>query len=457
METKQNSFSFYKKLFHVAWPLILANSFWNLQLTIDRVFLASFSTETLAAAGLVSAVFWTPMALLQQTSAYVTTFVAQYFGAHKKSEMASSLWQSLYLSLVGGLLFLGLIFASPYFFPLLGHGKTLTQLEGLYFNALCFSALPTAIVASFSGFFSGLGKTKTILIINGSGLLANILFDYLLIFGNGGFPELGIVGAGYATALSAGISALSAAALLFLSPLQKEYQFFKYAKINWDLVWRQIRFGLPSGMQWALEGMAFTVFQVLVGQMPNGPIALASTSIAVTIMMLSTLPAIGLAQAVLVCVGQELGKQETPKAEGFAWTGVKMALMYIVPISLTFIFIPQFYIGWFENASSSDLWTEVKNLTPHLLIFVTIFTICDSVYFNFSFALKGAGDTRFVSLLALLLPWPLMILPTYLMRDTPNAIYWGWTAASFYAFCTTAAIFFRFKGGKWKSMSVIEI
>jgi len=67
----------------MAWPLIVANSFWNLQLTIDRIYLGHFSTEALAASMAVMGVFWVPMALLQQTAAYLMTFVAQYFGAKR--------------------------------------------------------------------------------------------------------------------------------------------------------------------------------------------------------------------------------------------------------------------------------------------------------------------------------------------------------------------------------------
>src|SRR5690606_31010536 len=95
----------WKEIFAIAWPLIIANSFWNLQLTIDRMFLGSYTTEALAAAMAVMGVFWTPMALLQQTAGYATTFVAQYYGAKKFEMIGPALWQAIYLSTIGGLLF----------------------------------------------------------------------------------------------------------------------------------------------------------------------------------------------------------------------------------------------------------------------------------------------------------------------------------------------------------------
>ncbi|MBY0370239.1 MATE family efflux transporter, partial [bacterium] len=190
----------WKNILALAWPLIIANSFWNLQLTIDRILLGAYSTEALAAAMAVSGVFWAPMALLQQTAAYVTTFVAQYFGARQSEKVGPAIWHALYLSVGGGLLFLLLIPLSEPFFHWVGHGEHLVPLEAAYFKTLCLSAMPTAIVAVASGFFTGLGNTRIIIAINCIGFVFNFLFAYVLISGHWGFPAMGIAGAGYATA-----------------------------------------------------------------------------------------------------------------------------------------------------------------------------------------------------------------------------------------------------------------
>ena len=65
----KNELARWKSLLAIAWPLIIANSFWNLQLTIDRILLGIYSTESLGAAMAVMGVFWVPMALLQGTAA----------------------------------------------------------------------------------------------------------------------------------------------------------------------------------------------------------------------------------------------------------------------------------------------------------------------------------------------------------------------------------------------------
>lgn len=150
----------WKQILTMAWPLIIANSFWNLQLTIDRIFLGQFSTEVLGAAMAVMGVFWVPMAMLQGTAGYIATFVAQFFGAKEQEKIGAYVWQSLYVSVIGGLALLVLNFLSPWFFGLIGHGAQVQALEIEYYNAVSYSALPTALVAAISGFFTGLGRTR---------------------------------------------------------------------------------------------------------------------------------------------------------------------------------------------------------------------------------------------------------------------------------------------------------
>lgn len=446
----------WKEILRVAWPLIIANSFWNLQLTIDRIFLGVHSTESLGAAMAVMGVFWVPMALLQQTASYLTTFVAQYYGAKEYHKIGPYVWQALYVSVLGGVFFLLQNLVSPTFFQLVGHSPEIQRLEIEYFNALAYSALPTALVAAISGFFTGLGRTQTVIGINFIGLALNAVLDYLLIFGNWGFPALGIAGAGYATALATYGSALFAGFLLFRAPHEQLYKIRSAWILQLDLVRQFLKYGIPSGLQWALEGLAFTVFLILIGRMSGGDAALSASSIAITVMMLSVLPTMGVAQAVMALVGQHLGEKRSDLAETATWDGVKISAIYIGIVALTFAVIPQFYLSWFENTKNPELWRQVQELGPVLLKIVALFTIMDSIYLNISFALKGAGDTRYVSLVALTVPWPFMVLPAFLFRDHASGVTIAWLFVALYAFVVTLVLRHRFMGGRWKTMSVMQ-
>ena len=404
----------------------------------------------------VMGVFWTPMALLQQTAAYVMTFVAQYFGAKRFQMIGPAVWQAIFLSVVGGILFLFFIPASGILFKWIGHSEGMQVLESQYFASLCYSALPTALVAVASGFYTGLGNTKIIIWINCVGLIANVIFDYLLIFGNLGFPALGVAGAGYATALANWASAIYGMVLIFRKTNETEYKMRSGWRMDMDLMKRFIQYGVPSGLQWALEGLAFTVFLIFIGRMSNGDAALASSGIVVTVMMLAILPPLGVAQAVSVLVGQHLGEKKPELAASSAWSGLQVALMYIVTMGVSFLLFPKFYLSWFHNPNDEVLWNQVSIIVPYLLMYVALFTSFDSMNLIFSFALKGAGDTKFVTLVALVLPWPLMVIPAWFVKDWEGAVYWAWGAASLFIVVQALVFWRRFVGGKWKKMSVIN-
>jgi MATE family multidrug resistance protein len=136
----------------LAIPLILSTSFWTIQITIDRVLLARYSTEAVAASIPAALLFWTPLILLQSTAAYATTFVAQYTGAGRPHRVGPAVWQGLYFAVLGGLAFLGLLPLAGPLVALGGHDPTVQQLEITYFECLCFSALPFLITAAASSF-----------------------------------------------------------------------------------------------------------------------------------------------------------------------------------------------------------------------------------------------------------------------------------------------------------------
>src|SRR5712692_4846502 len=95
-----------RELLRLAWPLIVTNSFFTLQIFIDRILLSHSSSEAVGASMVAVMLFWAPLALLQWTANYATTFVAQYVGAGQNRRVGPVIWQSLYFSLGGGVVFM---------------------------------------------------------------------------------------------------------------------------------------------------------------------------------------------------------------------------------------------------------------------------------------------------------------------------------------------------------------
>ncbi len=87
---------------------------------------------------------------------------------------------------------------------------------------------------------------------------------------------------------------------------------------------------------------------------------------------------------------------------------------------------------------------------------MAVYSLADAVNVTFSFALRGAGDTRFVSLLTFALAWPIMVVPTFVVVRAGGSIYAAWVFATAYIVAMAICFFLRFRTGKWKSMRVIE-
>jgi MATE family multidrug resistance protein len=164
----------------------------------------------------------------------------------------------------------------------------------------------------------------------------------------------------------------------------------------------------------------------------------------------------GVAQAVMTVVGQSLGAKSPERAQESTWVGVQISLIYMATVALSLALVPDLYLSWFRNDQNPELWAAVRDLSVSLLRIVAIFTLFDSVYLNISFALKAAGDTRFVSLIALAVPWPVMVLPAYLCRHLDRAAEIAWGFGAIYAMLTAFILFLRFRSGRWKSINLLE-
>jgi MATE family multidrug resistance protein len=135
--------------------------------------------------------------------------------------------------------------------------------------------------------------------------------------------------------------------------------------------------------------------------------------------------------------------------------GFWMALVYISAGVLLYVLAPGACMYFFRNERDPN-WAHVAELVPVLLRFVAVYSLFDTMNIVFSFALRGAGDTRFVTIVSLFLAWPIMVLPTWAAWKFGWGLYWAWGFASAYVIALGITFLLRFQAGKWKSMRVIE-
>jgi MATE family multidrug resistance protein len=445
----------YKEVLKIAGPLILSMGSWSLMHFIDRIFLTWYSAEALAAslpAGLLSFAFGS---FFMGTAGYVNTFVAQYYGAKQFDKVGSAIWQGIYFSVVAGILMLALLPWATWIFDVTGHPEELRVLEVAYFRILTAGIGATFVMSAVSTFFSGRGDTWTVFGVNVTVVVLNIVLDYAWIFGYWGFPRAGISGAAYATVVAQVLGCVMFFAFMLRKPFRQKYHTLQGWRFRGVLFKRLWKFGAPNGLQFMVEIMGFSLFVLLVGRL--GTLELAATNLAFNINTLAFVPMLGVGIAVSTLVGQYLGDNQPEPAERCTYSALHLSLCYMLIMGLCYFLLPELFMMPFEAGAEGDNFGPVKDLAIVLLRFVAVYCILDAAYIVFSAAIKGAGDTRFVMWVTAIASVFVLVLPTYLSVVIFDlGIYTAWVAVTLYIALMSLIFFLRFKGGKWKTMRVID-
>ncbi|MEZ6118622.1 MAG: MATE family efflux transporter [Pirellulaceae bacterium] len=123
---------------------------------------------------------------------YVTTFIAQYFGANRPDRIGLALWQGIWIGLAAVPLFVLFVPFAPTLFSLAGHEPDVAKLETTYFQVVAFGGGAAVMAAALGSFFTGLGHARVVMLVNLVGSLLNVALNWILIFGHFGVPEMGI-------------------------------------------------------------------------------------------------------------------------------------------------------------------------------------------------------------------------------------------------------------------------
>jgi MATE family multidrug resistance protein len=442
-----------RELIHLAFPLVLASSGHAFRLFADRLMLARYSPEAIAATIPAGMLCFALMAFFIGTAGYVNTFVAQFAGAKQQKSTGLAVWQGIFLSILGGAVITALAPAAESIFNFIGHPPGVRDAEIVYFRTLCWFSFPGIAISALNAFWSGRGRTRVVMVIELFCAAINIGLNVLLIHGKCGFPELGIQGAAIATGV-ANLAGMVLALTLFLSPGNRaNYNTWPARKLNWPLLKRVIRFGLPSGLQFGFDMLAFQLFVAIVGT--YGVAQLEASNIAFGMNAMAFIPMIGLSISVSVLVGQSVGASDIPSAKRAVRSGLVLALLYNLCIAFAFVAIPDQIVSMFTRAGDESQ-IETLAMASQCLRFVAAYLMFDALYLVFSHGIKGAGDTRFALWAGIALSWGTLVIPTSIAYRLGYGFWTLWGILVLHVFLAAITFALRYRGGKWQSMSVLE-
>ena len=461
-----------REVLKIAIPMIISSGAWAIMTFADRVMLtwysenaaalfadtaeasgASVGSATAAAAAAGSLTF-VVTALPFGIVMLVTTFVAQYYGAGKHHRIGPIVWQGIFFGMAVAPLYL---LAKPLFMAILhgmGHDPALIVLEERYLHYSLYAVGAQVSGEAVAAFFIGRGKTQTVMVVNVASVSLNILLNYLLIFGKWGMPEMGTGGAALATTICTWLRFFAFFTLIFITSGKNDpFGFLAGCRMDFPLMRRLMRFGLPSGLEFFLENAGFGAFILLMGKISAQ--AMAATSIAFSLNALSFLPLIGMGIAVMSIVGRYLGENKPELAQRATLTALTLGTITNVIFVLLYLFFPDQLLYAFLKFGDPVEFAPLRDMSVMILRFIAIYLLFDGINIIFMSAIKGAGDTMFLLLVTL-------VMSPMLPAACAIALAWGfglftcWLIVTIWI-CVFALCFcVRFWQGKWKTKRVIE-
>jgi len=378
----------------------------------------------------------------------ITPLVAQADGQQDDAMIVRVLRHGILLCGIAGAALFILLLGLAQLMPYMGQPLDVMSMGKPYFLIIASSLVPLMFFQCFRQFAEGKSITKPTMYITIIANVINVIFNYLLIYGKFGFPEMGLNGAGWATFISRVVMAIGLGWFVWnYSKLKKYREGFQLLKAKADLFKPMLKIGVPSGIQFVFEVGAFAMAAIMMGWL--GTVPLAAHQIAISLVSLSYVMASGISAASTVRVGNQIGMKDALNLKRVGNTSFYIALIFMACCSALYIgfsnFLPTLYVK--EQ--------EVIGIASSLIIIAGCFQLSDGVQVVGLGSLRGMSDVKVPTYITLAAYWGLAIPISYILGFTfdlgPEGIWYGLLIGLTVA---AVALYFRFqKRSKLKAKS----
>lgn len=435
-------------------PLILAMGANAINQFVDRVFLARHSDSAIQASLPGGILSWLFICLLVATAGYSGTFVAQFHGAGSRRDAAAAYGQGLWLTLLCLPVVLASIPLGHLLFDLCGHAPAVVADEKSYYDILQLGGVFCVLGAVLSGYFTGTGRTRLVGFATVVGNLANILLDWMMIFGHGGFAANGIRGAGWATAIAAALPCAILGVVTFADPALRGLRYLAALRPRAALLGRIVRYGIPSGLHQFIDVATFAVFVMLTGRLDA--MSFAVSNIAFSVNHLSFAPLIGLNQGASVLAGIHQGADEPDATIRATKSCLFLAFVYVALFAAALLLFPDAIMDLFRGDASAFDPAAFRQLGRTLLWLLLTWAAFDATSLVVGGALKGAGDTRFVMWALMTVSLGLWMPAVFLVMRFAPSVTALWLTMPFYCAICAVVCAVRFLRGRWKRLRLVD-
>ena len=383
----QHYLSYYSRLLKLALPLVLTQAGQMSVHLIDNAMVGHYGTAELAAASFANNIFIVLMLFGTGLFMGITPLIGHARGARNDSLAAVILKSGFTLSAVLIPALTLIAWSLVWIMPAMGQTDEVVRLAIPYYKTLVVALVPFLLFSLLKQVGEGLGNTFAAMVATIGSNLLNVFLNYILIFGKFGFPELGLLGAGYATIISRAVMSLMLFAGL-LAPRSTRRYFALMRTVQASVVEtaRIARIGMPIAVQLVLEVSAFSASAIMMGWMGNVP--LASHQIAIGLSAFTFMIANGVAMATTIRVSFRLGARDFKSLERVSYSAVHLVLVFMGLCSIGFLI--------FRNQLPFIFTTDpdVIAQAASLLALAALFQIFDGLQVVCLGILRGLADVK---------------------------------------------------------------
>ena len=413
----------------LSWPMVLTNLAQVAMTATDVMMIGRLGADMLAAGALGSNLYFAPLILGLGLVYAASPMMATELGRkrHSVRDIRRTVRQGLWLAILGAIPIWIILWNGETILLAMGQEPALAEQAGVYLRWLQWAILPFYGYIVLRSFISALERPGWALVIMFIAVGFNALGNWLLIFGNWGFPRMGIAGSGLATSLSSAFMFIGLAVVVSFERQFRRYHLFgRFWRSDWPRFAAMLRLGLPIAGILAFEVTIFNAAAFLMGLINSA--SLAAHAIAIQIASVTFMVPLGINQAVTVRVGLAYGARNPDGISRAGWTAYTIGVGFMALMALVMLLWPRVLIGAFINLDDPAN-TVVIGLAVTFLSFAALFQIFDGAQAVAAGMLRGLHDTKVPMILAAIGYWgvglPLGVLLAFHFGYEGNGIWIG--------------------------------
>jgi putative MATE family efflux protein len=440
----------YRDVVGIALPSMSEMILTQLASMVDLMMVGRLGPWAITSVGLATQPKFLIQMLFMAMNVGATAMVARYKGAGK-AEMANKvLRQSLVLTLVLGLIgsIAGYIFAED-LIRFMGAPDAASLAGGtIYFQVQCIGLVGLALTSTATAALRGVGNSRTPMNYNIIANAVNVVFNYLLIYGNLGFPRWEVMGASLATIIGQFVALFLAIAALLGGKNYIKLKFRDSFKPDKESLSSIFKIGLPALAEQAIMRTGMITYTKIVTSL--GTVLYATHMTCMNIQAMSFMIGQAFAVSATSLVGQSLGKRRPDMAQFYASRTRRVGLVVSLLLALVLIFFGKPIISLYAGDNPES--REIIELGAQILRMVALMLPFQSSQFILAGALRGAGDTRSIAIITFITV--LLVRPGF-AGITVTVLHWGlwgaWIALVLDQVLRSFLVLLRYNSGKWKT------